>query len=255
MILSTESKLNTGAGESLSAKDKRQADERETYVLGDGPRLEPLPLNEISSGLIAILKQMENVNDVLNSNAEGDRGGTMELRKQVLADPEAAAKSPEILARLPELPEIVGTMLRHPDLLVPHTEVGLQLLRKGTLSFHDREFAVLRIAWHCQAPYEWGEHVRVGKRIGLTSEDIARVINGPDSEGLTEHEQAILRAVDELYNDAMITDDTWNTLAKQLDEKQLIELLIVVGHYHSMAYYQNSLRLRLHTGNAGLKAR
>jgi alkylhydroperoxidase family enzyme len=234
---------------------RRKAEAREAQILGAGPRLEPLSLTEISGGLLAILAQMENINGVLNFNAEGERGTTQDLRTQVLANPEAAAKSPEILARLSALPEIIGTMLRHPELLVRHTEVGVQLLGKGALSFRDREFAVLRIAWLCQAPYEWGEHVRVGKRFGLTSDDIARVVEGPSAHGLNEHESAILRAVDELYDDAMISDDTWHTLAKRLNDQQLIELPIIVGQYQSVAYYQNSLRLRLHEGNAGLKAR
>jgi hypothetical protein len=39
----------------------------------------------------------------------------------------------------------------------------------------------------------------------------------------------------------------WRTLAKRLDERQLIELPIIVGQYQTVAYYQNSLRLRLHS--------
>lgn len=239
----------------LTEEAIRRADERERHILGDGPRLHPIELNELSSELVAILARMERVDGVLNSNASGERGGTRELRTQVLANPEAAASSPEVLARLPQLPEIVRTMLRHPDLFVVHTDVGLQLLARGTLSLRDREFAVLRIAWLCQAPYEWGEHVLVGKRFGLTSEDIARVIEGPDANGLDEYESALLRAVDELHADAMISDATWDKLAQRLNERQLIELPIVVGQYQTVAYYQNSLRLRLHTGNLGLKAR
>jgi alkylhydroperoxidase family enzyme len=205
--------------------------------------------------LLKLLEKFETVNSTLQSSAEGDRGGTEQLRAQVLADPQGAAASPEILAALKNLPEIVLTMLHHADLFALHTDVGLQLLARGVLSLRDREFAVLRIAWLCQAPYEWGEHVMVGKRFGLTSEDIARVIDGPDAQGLDEHESAILRAVDELHGDAMISDATWSTLAKRLDQRQLIELPIIVGQYQTVAYYQNSLRLRLHTGNLGLKAR
>jgi alkylhydroperoxidase family enzyme len=248
-------KQQPGAGATLTGEELRQAEEREAHILGDGPRLQPIELNEVSAALLKILERMETVNGVLQSGAEGDRGGTEPLRARVLADPAAAASSPEVLASLNRLPEIVLTMLRHPDLFVLHTDVGLQLLARGALSFRDREFAVLRIAWLCQAPYEWGEHVMVGKRFGLSSEDIARVINGPDADGLDEHESAILRAVDELHGNAMISDATWFTLAQRLDERQLIELPIIVGQYQSVAYYQNSLRLRLHTGNRGLKAR
>jgi len=250
-----EAKPDAATGATLTGEARRKAEEREAHILGDGPRLHPIELNELSSGLLAILARMESVNDVLNSGAEGDRGGTRQLRAQVLADPQAAASSPEILAGLSQLPEIVRTMLRHAELFAVHTDVGLHLLARGALSLRDRELAVLRIAWLCQAPYEWGEHVMVGKRFGLTSDDIARVTDGPDAGGLDEHESAILRAVDELHGDAMISDATWGTLAKRLDERQLIELPIIVGQYQTVTYYQNSLRLRLHTGNLGLKAR
>jgi alkylhydroperoxidase family enzyme len=253
--LTEETKPNADARTTLTESARRRAEEREAHILGDGPRLQPIELNRLSSDLLQIMAQMESVNGVLQSNTEGDRGGTQDLRTQVLADPEAAASSPEILASLARLPEIVRTMLRHAELFAVHTAVGLQLLARGALSLRDRELAVLRIAWLCQAPYEWGEHVLVGKRFGFTSEDIARVVCGPNAEGLDEHESAILRAVDELHGDSMISDATWSTLAKRLDERQLIELPIIVGQYQTVAYYQNSLRLRLHTGNFGLKAR
>jgi hypothetical protein len=130
----------------LTGEARRQAEEREAHILGDGPRLQPIELNEVSSGLLKILERMETVNDVLQSSAEGDRGGTEPLRAQVLADPKAAASSPEVLASLNSLPEIVLTMLHHADLFALHTDVGLQLLARGALSFREREFAVLRIA-------------------------------------------------------------------------------------------------------------
>jgi alkylhydroperoxidase family enzyme len=228
--------------------------EREARVLGDGPRVQPLQVSELSSELLRLLQRFEHVNGVLQSSPERDRDGTEQLRA-LLADPKSAAGSPQVLADLNRLPEIVLTMLHHAELFALHTDVGLQLLARGALSFRDRESAVLRIAWLCQAPYEWGEHVMVSKRFGLTSDDIARVIEGPDATGLDEHDSAILRAVDELHGDAMISDATWRTLAKRLDERQLIELPIIVGQYQTVAYYQNSLRLRLHTGNLGLKAR
>jgi alkylhydroperoxidase family enzyme len=246
---------NAEAATTTSDQYLRRAMAREAEILGSGPRIEPLVMTEISPSLLAILDRMENVNDVLKSNAEGDRGGTQSWREQVLANPAAAALSPEIMASINRLPEIFGTMMRHAELFAKHTDVGLQLLARGVLSVRDREFAVLRIAWLCQAPYEWGEHVLVGRRFGLSGEDFARIVAGPESAGLTEHERAILRAVDELHGDAMIADATWSILARELNEQQLIELPIIVGQYQSVAYYQNSLRLRLHTGNLGLKAR
>ena len=53
----------------------------------------------------------------------------------------------------------------------------------------------------------------------------------------------------------MIGDETWATLAETYDEKQLVELILLVGQYQTVAYYQNSLRFRLRDGNSGLSER
>jgi alkylhydroperoxidase family enzyme len=147
------------------------------------------------------------------------------------------------------------TMLRHPGLFARQAEIGVQLIGKGVLSARDRELAILRVGWLCQAPYEWGEHVIIAKKLGITSDEIEAITIGSGAPGWSEHEAAILRAVEELLADAMISDATWDVLAKRLDERQLIELPSLIGQYQAVAYYQNSLRLRLHGGNLGLRAR
>jgi alkylhydroperoxidase family enzyme len=98
-----------------------------------------------------------------------------------------------------EVPELVITLLRHPDLYQRITELAVQLLGRGVLTPRDRELAVLRVGWLCQAPYEWGEHVRIAKQVGLTSEEIERVTQGSSAPGWTKHEAAVLRAVEELH--------------------------------------------------------
>jgi alkylhydroperoxidase family enzyme len=146
-------------------------------------------------------------------------------------------------------------MLRHPALFACQLDIGVQLLKDGALPSRDRELLVLRIDWLCQAPYEWGEHVHIAKTVGVSQEEIARVVHGSDAPGWSDHDRALLRAAEELHRDAMISDATWADLARRLDDRQLIELPIVIGQYQTIAYYQNALRLRLHEGNPGLAAR
>lgn len=217
-------------------------EQREARVLGDGPRIQPLSVEEMTDDLLQMMARMAQLNSALDSR------GKHELT-DMLAQHSAGGES------LANLPEIMRTMLRHPNLFARQVDLGIQLLSQGSLSARDRELAVLRIGWLCRAPYEWGEHVLVAKKVGITSEQIERITVGSDAPGWDEHERAILRAAEELYEDAMISDATWATLAKRLDERQLIELPIVIGQYQAVAYYQNSLRLRLHDGNLGLKAR
>jgi alkylhydroperoxidase family enzyme len=153
-----------------------------------------------------------------------------------------------------EVPELVVTLLRHPNLYRRITGLAVALAR-GVLAPRDRELAVLRIGWLCQAPYEWGEHVRLAKQVGFSSEEIERVTHGSSAAGWTRHEAAILRAAEELHGTAMISDATWSVLAATLNDQQLIELPVLIGQFTLVAYFQNALRLRLGDGNVGLAAR
>jgi alkylhydroperoxidase family enzyme len=220
------------------------SEQREALVLGNGPRLPPLQVSELTEDLLKIVTRMAQINSALASREQ-------DTLTDLVSDgtPEATA------AAVSNLSEIMRTMLRHPDLFVREIDIGIQLLTQGALPSRDRELAILRIGWLCQAPYEWGEHVLVAKHIGVSSEDIERITRGSAAPGWGEQTQAILRAAEELFADAMISDETWATLSKRLDDRQLIELPILIGQYQVVAYYQNSLRLRLHNGNLGLKAR
>ncbi len=223
-------------------------EQRQAQVLGNGPRIAPLDVAELTDDLQAMMVRMSRVNSAIDSRDQ-------EMLTGLLPDQAAAAAPVDLLTRLRNLPEIMRTMLRHPHLFARQVDVGLQLLSQGALAARDRELVILRIGWLCQAPYEWGEHVLIARKQGIAGADIERITQGSAAPGWSEHEQALLKATEELHADAMISDATWATLTRRLDEKQLIELPILVGQYQTVAYYQNSLRLRLHDGNLGLKAR
>ncbi len=216
---------------------------------GGGPRISPLQLEDLDGKLIDIMLRMITVNQAVDSR-EPELLETLVSSKQVNEIP--AGVLTELLAKLPE---IVRTMLRHPDLFARQVDIGIQLLAQGTLEARDRELCILRIGWLCQAPYQWGEHVIIAKKSGLETADIERIISGSGAPGWNEREQALLGATEELHENSMISDATWATLEKYLNTQQLIELPVVVGQYQTVAYYQNSLKLRLHEGNLGLRAR
>lgn len=153
------------------------------------------------------------------------------------------------------MPPVFGLMLKHPGLFRCQMEMGIQLLGKGVLDPRERELAILRVGWLCRAPFEWGEHVDVAKRYGVTDAEIERVTQGSSAPGWTQHEAAILRGVEELLGNQMISDATWDVLARTWSERQLIEFPTLIGQYVATAYSQNSLRIRLAADNSGLRHR
>ena len=146
-------------------------------------------------------------------------------------------------------------LIRHAELYKAHMDVAQKYLSDCEMDIRDRELAILRIAWLSQAPFEWGSHVKIAKRNGITAQEIERVIEGSSAPGWSKRDRAIVRSMEELEADSMITDDTWADLREFYNDKKLIELVILAGQYKTVAYYQNSLRLPLPEGNMGLLAR
>ena len=170
-----------------------------------------------------------------------------------------STRSLRIAAGLPPeapVPEYVATALRHPELYRAHTALAILLMSEGALTPRDRELAVLRVGWLCGAPFEWGEHVAMGKRVcGFTTDEIEALTIGSDGPGWSASDRALIRAVEELIDDAMISDDSWAALSEGRDAQQLIELPLLVAQYMGVAFLQNALRIRMLDGNVGLSAR
>lgn len=153
-----------------------------------------------------------------------------------------------------EIPEYMRLLVKHPDYFRCNMEAGAVLFR-GRIPARDRELAVLRCGWLAGAPYEWGEHVKISKRYGVSDEEVERTTVGSDAPGWSAHDAAIVRGVEELFRDYAMSDATWSELAKSWDEVQLIEFPAMVGQYIVTALIQNTLRARLAPENPGLSHR
>ena len=73
----------------------------------------------------------------------------------------------------------------------------------------------------------------------------------PTQQGWTDFDATLLRAADELHADQCISDDTWAALAARYDTQQLIELPMLVGHYHLVAMTLNTLGVQIDDGLSG----
>ena len=132
------------------------------------------------------------------------------------------------------VPNVMGTLLRHPDLASAWFPYSAMLLRAGALSDRLREIVILRVAWQTRSEYEWAQHVRMGRRAGLTDAEF-EAIGGADTHEWTPLETDLLAATDELLDRYRISEATWQRLITQLPVEQLMELVFVVGTYVTLA--------------------
>jgi 4-carboxymuconolactone decarboxylase len=148
---------------------------------------------------------------------------------------------------------IFGTLARHPKLVNSWFPFGTHVLYQNSLPARERELVILRVGWLSRAGYEWGQHVLIGRREGLEEADFDRLRRGPDAEGWSAHDRALLCATDELHGDAFVKDETWADLAWLSDEQKL-DLVFTVGEYMLVSMALNTFGVQLDEGCGGLES-
>jgi alkylhydroperoxidase family enzyme len=188
-----------------------------------------------------------------------DRGGTMADPRRPLRIPPVppAERTGQIRELLDQVhvgtgpdANIFATLVRAPGLYRRWLPFGGKLLA-GKLPARDRELLILRTGWNCGAEYEWAQHARIALDCGLTSEEVGRVALDRTDDGWSPFDATLLRAADELHATSTISDPTWADLAQRYDTEQLIEVPMVVGHYHLVAMALNSFGVELDDGLEG----
>ena len=114
---------------------------------------------------------------------------------------------------------IFRTMLTHPVAARAFLAWGGYILsKKSTLPPREREIVILRTGFLCRSGYEWTQHVPIGKRAGLTDDEIARIKLGADAPGWSAADAALLRAADDLHREQFVTEPVWAELSRHLSE-------------------------------------
>lgn len=139
------------------------------------------------------------------------------------------------------VPHVFSTLARHRRLFRAWLRFAARLMPYGTVPAVDTELVILRVAVVCGSDYEWYQHVRLARRAGLSEADIERVGAGAPAPGWTGHQRALLEAVDELIADRTLGEQTWARLRDRYDDRRLIELSLLIGHYAMLAGALNAL--------------
>ena len=139
---------------------------------------------------------------------------------------------------------IFRVMMNHPDLTRRWTVFAGHVLQKQTLPVRERELLILRIGWLNQSEYEWAQHVEIAKRGGITEAEIERVKAGPGA-GWDPHEAALLQAADDLFENSVVSDQTWAALAAKYSTEEMMDMVFTIGQYNLVSWALNSFGVPL----------
>lgn len=119
------------------------------------------------------------------------------------------------------------------------------LLDRGPVSLRHREIVIDRTCARCGCAYEWGVHVAFfAQRVSLTAEQVRATWHGDaDDPVWSDDERLLIRLADELHDAANISEALWRPLATTFSTEQILELIALVGFYHTVSFFSNGLKL------------
>ena len=143
------------------------------------------------------------------------------------------------------------TFARHPAMAEARGPRAGYINRVSPLTPHDREILILRIGWNCQAVYEWAKHVGTVGRARDHGVDPRAVALGPDAPGASGREAMLLRLVDELYRNAIVSDETWRALTSEYDTVEAMSAVYTPSSYRATSMSLNAYGVQLEPGDEG----
>lgn len=130
---------------------------------------------------------------------------------------------------------LFSTLGRQRALFRAWLRFSAHLMPGGMISRHETELVILRVAHLRKCDYELDHHIRLGRRVGIKGELLARVFRGPSDPAWKERHRALLTAVDSLVATKNIDNAAWEALTSHYNEAQTIELCLLVGQYEMLA--------------------
>jgi 4-carboxymuconolactone decarboxylase len=152
----------------------------------------------------------------------------------------------EALAGVPPLN--IFRMLGHAETAIrPFLRYGGVILQQLELDPKLRELAILQVATQAGAEYEWVQHVAIGRAVGVSDEQIAAIERGAidDQRAFTELQRTVLSFTSELVATPRVSDPTFGALSDRLAPREIVELMLTVGQYLTLARVMTTLELEL----------
>lgn len=134
----------------------------------------------------------------------------------------------------PQLPNVFPVMNTNRRIFWAWLFFASRLMPFGRLPAATREKIILRVAWNCRSRYEWAQHLQLAQQVGVPDAEILQV-SQPVERIAEPYLAALMAACDSLCAKEAITDEVWAVLAQAHSEKELVEILVLVGHYEMVA--------------------
>ena len=158
------------------------------------------------------------------------------MLEHLLAGPRAGADGPfNVLLRSPEM----GDMAQ---------QFGAAVRFNSSVPRKLNELAIIITARYWTSQYEWQAHHRAALQAGLSPAIADAVAAGTRPIGMQKDEQAVYDFCNELLNTKQVSDATFNAARDAVGERGVVDLIGVMGWYHTVSMLLNTDRYPLPEG-------
>jgi 4-carboxymuconolactone decarboxylase len=127
-------------------------------------------------------------------------------------------------------------LIQVPTLAERVAHLGTYLRFEGLLAGAERELAILVVAAHVGARFEWTAHEAIARREGTRHEAIEVVREHGPTDGLSDRERLIVETARALLERHHLTDDEFARARDALGQATLVELVGLIGYYTMIAF-------------------
>ncbi len=111
------------------------------------------------------------------------------------------------------------------------------------LSDRAREIVILRCAHQKQSTYEWHQHVRIARSVGLSDQDIDAIRAWPKSDRFSADERALLAYFYALAAEGNAGDQVFGAMAASRSPGEVVGVTFLVTLYFQLAAIMATLQL------------
>jgi 4-carboxymuconolactone decarboxylase len=141
-----------------------------------------------------------------------------------------------------------NAMLYSPAVGGPLQELGAALRFRTSFTKREREIATLVVAASFRSDYEWYAHERIGRRAGLTEDELTALRTGADPVLADARERIIYEAARALAADRDLTAPMFAEATASLGRSAVVELVSLIGYYSALALQLRVFRVGLPDG-------
>ena len=131
-----------------------------------------------------------------------------------------------------------------PDILKMSRDSLFALLQPGrALAPRMRELAILRTGLVGDSKFEYSQHLKVARMVGIPEEKLQAIKGWTTSDQFDADERAVMAAADEMVGRNLIEDQTFAELKKHFSDEQIMELVFVIATWRMHGMVVRALHL------------